>query len=128
MNDDPRHTGTATKDDIVGVRSEITAFAEVDGERVGATGVDTYHLRYTTPANGARGVHRSGIFSVPETRRIVNVTYECAEGPCGWIYNPDGGYSINIRIFDGGTKAEWKRLYDASPATETYKVYWEVVT
>lgn len=59
---------------------------------------------------------------------IYAVTYQCIEYRCGWSYNPDGGYSKNVKVSDDKRSITWKRQWDGDPATERYLVYYEMPT
>ena len=103
-------------------------FGEVLGAPAQAAydGVDTY-IMPKVDAHNSGGIHKSGVFTVPPNRYIVEVTYECRSNYCGWCYNPDGGYSPWIQYTEGRTRATWRRKYDGKPVDEVYRVYWKRV-
>lgn len=69
----------------------------------------------------------SGSFSLrnPEGR-IYSVEYTCQGYPCGWSYNPNGGYEASVQISPDGRSFAWYRKWDGDPATETYRALYEV--
>ncbi|GMV15492.1 MAG: hypothetical protein AMXMBFR56_37160 [Polyangiaceae bacterium] len=64
------------------------------------------------------------VFEVPKNRYILYLTQDCVGGPCGWSYNPDGGYDLWVRYFEGRTKAEWRRWHTSLPVTYKIRVHW----
>lgn len=62
------------------------------------------------------------------TGRIYEVQYECTGYPCGWSYNPDGGYGIKYQVDSDSRHFTWYRKWDGAPCDETYKALYEVQT
>ena len=60
------------------------------------------------------------------TGRVYAVEYTCIGYPCGWSYNPDGGYAAKYQIGGDGRSFTWYRKWDGDPADETYKALFEV--
>ncbi len=70
----------------------------------------------------------SGRYTLSETAgRIYKVEFSHGGGEgCGWNYNPDGGYTGNAEIVDGGRSFVWKRRWDGKPCIEIYDAYYEI--
>jgi hypothetical protein len=69
----------------------------------------------------------SGSFSLSNPQgRIYAVEYACQGYPCGWSYNPNGGYEASVKISPDGRSFTWYRKWDGDPATEVYKALYEV--
>lgn len=67
--------------------------------------------------------------SVPANARIYDATYACAEYACGWSYNRNGGYGIDIDAInpsDNPRQIVWHRRWDGDAVTESYKLFYEV--
>ena len=72
-------------------------------------------------------VNTSGQYNLGDSSgRIYRVDFRCEGEFCGFNYNPDGGYSSNTTIIDGGRSFIWRRRWDGRPSTEFYTAYYEV--
>ena len=81
----------------------------------------------TQNRHGRSDIIASGSFTLgaPDSR-IYTVQYACAGYPCGWSYNPNGGYGPSVLISPDGHSFQWFRRWDGDPAQETYTALYEV--
>lgn len=81
----------------------------------------------TENRHGRQDIVASGEDVLADTRgRIYQVDYVCDGKPCGWSYNPDGGYSPAVEIGTDGKRFRWSRKWDGDPVLEKYVAYFEV--
>lgn len=75
---------------------------------------------------GAR--EASGSFDLGKVEGVIYaVEYFCQLGdPCGWSYNPNGGYATNVTLSGDSRSFVWRRKWDGAPVTEGYKVFYRV--
>ncbi|MFT3768447.1 MAG: hypothetical protein QM820_23610 [Minicystis sp.] len=91
-----------------------------------SSGVDTYTV-VGPDCHQKPGQLQTMFFEVPRNRMIDRVEQRCVSGPGPWSYNPEGGYDIWVRYFDGRTKAEWRRWHTSHPVTYEISVYWHAI-
>lgn len=58
--------------------------------------------------------------------RIYDISFKHVGEFCGWNYNPNGGYSKNVEIIEGGRSFRWARRWDGKPCTEIYEAFYEI--
>lgn len=84
-------------------------------------------VQRTENRHGRPDIVASGTSSiaVPDAR-IYRVDYSCVGFPCGWSYNPDGGYGGKVVIQGDGKSFLWWRRWDGDPCDDVYTAYYEV--
>lgn len=81
----------------------------------------------TENRHGREDIIASGTLSIQAAEaRIYSVEYSCVGYPCGWSYNPNGGYGASVQVGGDGRSFTWFRKWDGDPALETYKARYEV--
>ena len=81
----------------------------------------------TENRHGQSNIIAQGVFSLSVAdAKIYSVQYSCSGYPCGWSYNPNGGYGPSILINTDGHSFTWYRKWDGDPAMETYTALYEV--
>jgi hypothetical protein len=106
-----------------------TPVFEVRWERTDSSGqpfAETFPPITTQNRHGRSDIVASGTINIqtPEAR-IYSVEYACVGYPCGWSYNPNGGYGVSVQISGDGRSFTWFRKWDGDPAVETYKALLE---
>jgi len=102
-----------------------TRWEKVDAE--GRAIIEDFGPIHTENRHNRNDIIALGTFQLQRSvGRIFSVGYACVGYPCGWSYNPDGGYSAKVQISGDGRSFRWFRKWDGDPAVETYQAHVEV--
>lgn len=92
------------------------SFAAIDGtDEYIVTGFDCHNRRQRV---------QSMTFSVPKNRKILYIDNIPISGPHNFSFNPDGGYGVWARYYNGRTEVEWRRLHTSSVVKYRVLVHW----
>ena len=126
-------TGMASGTEIAPVSTESSARVaayEIRWDRADSSGrpyAETFQPITTQNRHGRPDIIASATVAIqtPEAR-IYSVEYACVGYPCGWSYNPNGGYGASVQISGDGRSFTWFRRWDGDPAVESYKALLEM--
>jgi len=102
-----------------------TRWEKVDSE--GRDIIEDFGPIQTENRHNRSDIVASGAFNLRlPNGRIFSVGYSCVGYPCGWSYNPDGGYGAKVQISGDGRSFRWFRKWDGDTAVETYQAHVEI--